>query len=58
MTKVRVRNLAMSLDGYVAAPDQSLENPLGVGGMALHQWVFATESRPGDVRWRGRGGRG
>ena len=30
----------MSLDGYVAGPDQSLENPLGVGGMRLHEWVF------------------
>jgi dihydrofolate reductase len=42
MTKVRVHNLAMSLDGYVAGPDQGPENPMGVGGMALHQWVFAT----------------
>jgi dihydrofolate reductase len=30
----------MSLDGFVAGPDQSLENPLGVGGMRLHEWVF------------------
>ena len=30
----------MSLDGYVAGPNQSLENPLGVGGMRLHEWVF------------------
>jgi dihydrofolate reductase len=29
----------MSLDGYVAGPNQSLENPLGVGGMRLHDWV-------------------
>ncbi len=42
MTKLRVHNLAMSLDGYVAGPDQDQENPLGVGGMALHDWVFAT----------------
>jgi dihydrofolate reductase len=32
----------MSVDGYVAGPDQSLEAPLGVGGEALHEWVFAT----------------
>jgi hypothetical protein len=32
--------LAVSLDGFVAGPDQSEENPLGVGGMELHQWVF------------------
>jgi dihydrofolate reductase len=30
----------MSLDGYVAGPDQSVDNPLGVGGMQLHEWVF------------------
>ena len=30
----------MSLDGYVAGPDQSEENPLGVGGMELHEWFF------------------
>jgi dihydrofolate reductase len=34
----------MSVDGYMAGPDQSLENPLGVGGEALHEWVFATRS--------------
>lgn len=31
----------MSLDGYVAGPDQSVDHPLGVGGMRLHDWVFA-----------------
>ena len=30
----------MSLDGFVAGPRQSVENPLGVGGMRLHEWVF------------------
>jgi dihydrofolate reductase len=30
------------VDGYGAGPNQSLENPLGVGGHALHEWVFAT----------------
>jgi len=30
---------SMSLDGFVAGPDQSLENPLGIGGQLLHQWV-------------------
>ena len=39
MSSVRL-NIAMSLDGFVAGPDQSVENPLGVGGMALHQWAF------------------
>jgi dihydrofolate reductase len=32
--------MSMSLDGYVAGPDQSVDNPLGVGGMRLHEWVF------------------
>ena len=44
MTKLRVHNLAMSLDGYVAGPDQSLDNPLGVGGPRLHEWVFETRT--------------
>lgn len=39
MTKLRL-HLAISLDGYVAGPDQSEENPLGVGGMQLHEWLF------------------
>jgi dihydrofolate reductase len=34
--------ISMSLDGFVAGPDQSLENPIGKGGMRLHEWVFAT----------------
>jgi dihydrofolate reductase len=31
----------MSLDGFVAGPDQSAENPLGIGGTRLHEWAFA-----------------
>ena len=30
----------MSLDGFVAGADQSVDNPLGLGGMRLHEWVF------------------
>jgi len=33
-------HIAISLDGFVAGPNQSEENPIGVGGMALHEWVF------------------
>lgn len=44
MPRVRVHNLAMSLDGYVAGPDQSVEDPLGVGGEALHEWMFVTRT--------------
>src|SRR5689334_2292758 len=39
MSKLRFK-ISMSLDGFVAGPDQSVENPLGVGGMRLHEWVF------------------
>jgi len=42
MSRLRVNSFAVSLDGYGAGPDQSLENPLGMGGMALHDWAFAT----------------
>jgi len=34
----------MSLDGFVAGPEQSVENPLGIGGMKLHQWVFGLKA--------------
>ena len=37
-----VSNISISLDGFVAGPNQSLENPIGEGGMRLHEWVFAT----------------
>ena len=42
MTKLRVQSFSLSLDGYGAGPRQDLENPLGVGGLALHQWFFGT----------------
>jgi dihydrofolate reductase len=42
MPKLRVHNLAVSLDGYAAGPNQDLEHPLGVGGPRLHEWAFAT----------------
>jgi dihydrofolate reductase len=44
MTKLRVSSFSISVDGYGAGPDQSLENPLGVGGVALHGWAFATRT--------------
>jgi dihydrofolate reductase len=36
--------ISMSLDGFVAGPNQTLEEPLGEGGEQLHQWVVATAS--------------
>ena len=39
MARLRFR-ISMSLDGYVAGPNQSVKEPLGVGGEQLHEWVF------------------
>lgn len=44
MPKLVVRSFSVSVDGYGAGPDQSLDNPLGVGGMTLHEWAFATRT--------------
>jgi dihydrofolate reductase len=43
MARLRV-NITMSLDGYVAGPEQSLDDPLGKGGEALHTWMVVTRS--------------
>lgn len=43
MSKLRL-TITMSLDGYVAGPDQSEDNPLGVGGLELHQWFFPLQA--------------
>jgi hypothetical protein len=37
-------HIAMSLDGFVAGPNQSHGDPIGEGGLRLHQWAFATSS--------------
>jgi len=44
MTKLRVHCFSVSIDGYGAGPDQDLDNPLGRGGSAMHEWVFATRT--------------
>jgi dihydrofolate reductase len=49
MTKVKV-DISVSIDGYVAGPDDSPEQPLGRGGEALHDWIVATKG------WRERHG--
>lgn len=46
MPRVRVESFTISLDGYGAGPDQAVEQPLGVGGEALHRWLTSTR------RWR------
>jgi dihydrofolate reductase len=43
MSKVKVKAFSVSLDGYGAGPDQSLENPLGKGGQEVHKWMFVTK---------------
>jgi dihydrofolate reductase len=40
VSRLRLK-ISMSLDGFVAGPNQSVENPLGIGGMRLHDWAFA-----------------
>jgi len=44
MSKVKISSIGVSIDGYSAGPDQSLDNPLGVGGTALMEWVFTTRT--------------
>jgi len=44
MPKLRVCSFTISLDGYGAGPEQDRDNPLGRGGMALHEWAFATRT--------------
>jgi len=44
MQKIRVHCFGVSLDGYGAGPSQSLEHPLGVGGLGLMEWFFPTRT--------------
>jgi dihydrofolate reductase len=44
MPRLRVESFTISIDGFAAGPDQSLEHPLGVGGTALHGWALATRT--------------
>jgi dihydrofolate reductase len=44
MPKLRVHCFTISLEGYGAGPNQDVDNPLGVGGIALHEWAFATRT--------------
>jgi dihydrofolate reductase len=39
-----ILDITMSLDGYVAGPNQTLEEPLGAGGERLHEWAFAAQA--------------
>jgi hypothetical protein len=59
MSKVRVHSYSISLDGFGAGVDQSLEEPLGAGGESLHEWIVATRffhrmtGREGGSTWEG-----
>lgn len=44
MSRLRVQSFTVSLDGYGAGPEQSLADPLGVGGESLHGWLVATRT--------------
>lgn len=44
MQRLRVESFTLSIDGYAAGPDQSLQNPLGVGGQSLHGWAIPTQT--------------
>ena len=44
MTKFRVAAFSVSIDGFGAGPNQSLDHPLGVGGLAMHEWFFPTRT--------------
>ena len=44
VSKVRVQSFSVSLDGFGAGPAQSLDDPLGAGGFALHEWVYPTRT--------------
>ncbi len=55
MQKLRVESFTISVDGFGAGPNQSLENPLGVGGGNLHQWFFPTKTFQQNVLGKSEG---
>jgi dihydrofolate reductase len=44
VARLRVHNFTVSLDGFAAGPGQGPDNPLGEGGLQLHEWIFRTRS--------------
>jgi dihydrofolate reductase len=44
VARLLVHGFSISLDGYGAGPNQSLENPLGIGGESLHDWLIGTRT--------------
>jgi dihydrofolate reductase len=45
-------HVSISLDGFLAGPDQDRDNPLGVGGLAVHKWHLGDALHEVDLRWR------
>jgi dihydrofolate reductase len=46
-------HMTISLDGFVAGPDQTIEDPIGRGGEAMHRWMFESDHEV-DARWAAR----
>jgi dihydrofolate reductase len=44
MSRLRIHGFALSLDGFGAGPAQDVDNPLGIGGLSLHEWIFGTRT--------------
>jgi dihydrofolate reductase len=44
VTRFRVNAFGISMDGFGAGAEQSLDNPMGVGGLAMHGWAFETKT--------------
>ena len=55
MSELKVRSFAVSLDGFGAGPNQSLENPMGEGGGGLHQWFRGTRTFQRMIGNEGKG---
>jgi dihydrofolate reductase len=57
VTELQVHNFSISLDGYGSGPYQSLDEPLGIGGERLHEWIFPADGdrAPADERFVSRG---
>ncbi len=58
MSRVRIHNMSISLDGFATGEPQSLEEPFGHAGHRLHEWMFATRSWTQDGPGGGAGATG
>lgn len=55
MSKLRVCCFSLSLDGFGAGPNQTIDSPLGEGGEAVHKWVFPTRTFQRKVMGKNEG---